>query len=134
MVRYLIDTNICIAWLKGDPMIKEKFLAHSPQQITTSTINLAELFFGVYNSEKIDHNLSNLIDFVTEIEVINLGIESLKRYGQLKSHLREKGKMIDEFDLLISGVCLAHNLILVTNNEKHFRRIKELKIENWLLK
>jgi len=68
--------HICIAWLKGEPIIQKKFLAHFPQQITTSTINLAELFFSAYNSEKIDHNLSNLIDFIAEIEIIDLGIES----------------------------------------------------------
>ena len=134
MVKYLIDTNICIAWLKGEAIIREKFLIHSPQKITTSTINLAELFFGVYNSERVDHNLANLINFASEIEIIDLGTESIQRYGQLKAGLMKKGKIIDEFDLLIAGICLAHELILVTNNEKHFNRINELKIENWLKK
>lgn len=132
MVKYLLDTNICIAWLKGEKIIRDRFLRHSPLEITISSINLAELFFGVYNSEKVEHNLANLIDFISEIEVIDLGIESLKRYGQLKTNLREKGKIIDEFDLLIASICLANDLILVTNNEKHFCRIEGLKLENWL--
>jgi tRNA(fMet)-specific endonuclease VapC len=132
MVRYLLDTNICIAWLKGESIIRDKFLVHSPQEITISTINLAELFFGAYNSEKVEHNLANLFDFVAEVEIIGLEFDSLKKYGQLKANLRKKGKIIDEFDLLIASICLAHGLVLVTNNEKHFSRIKKLKIENWL--
>jgi len=87
MVKYLIDTNICIAWLKGVTIIREKFLIHSPQKITTSTINLAELFFGVYNSERVDHNLANLINFASEIEIIDLETESIQRYGQLKADI-----------------------------------------------
>ncbi|MGA1841278.1 MAG: type II toxin-antitoxin system VapC family toxin [bacterium] len=132
MVRYLIDTNICIAWLKGESIIRDKFLVHSPQEITISTINLAELFFGAYNSEKVEHNLANLFDFVAELEIIGLEFDSLKKYGELKANLRKKGKIIDEFDLLIASICLANGLVRVTNNEKHFSRIKKLKIENWL--
>jgi len=133
MVRYLLDTNICIAWLKGESIIREKFIVKSAQEIAISTINLAELFFGVYNSEKVKHNLANLLDFASEVEIIDLSIDSLKKYGELKTNLRRKGNIIDEFDLLIASICLTHGLILVTNNEKHFNRVKELKIENWLI-
>lgn len=132
MVKYLLDTNICIAWLKGSPRIKEKLSSHSPEEISISTINVAELFFGAYNSEWIEHNLDNLRKFLSEIEIIDLDMPALEKYGELKTRLRKQGNIIDEFDLLIASICLANGLILVTNNEKHFVRMERLTVENWL--
>jgi len=133
MVRYLLDTNICIAWLKGEPQVKEKLASFSPEDIGISTINLAELFFGAYNSERVEHNLSKLRNFISEMEIINLDNNSLEKYGELKTLLRKQGNIIDEFDLLIAAICLANGLALVTNNEKHFVRIEGLTLENWLV-
>ncbi|OGV97739.1 MAG: hypothetical protein A2Z59_12835 [Nitrospinae bacterium RIFCSPLOWO2_02_39_17] len=132
MVKYLLDTNICIAWLKGNPSIKEKLSARSPEEISVSTINIAELFFGAYNSDRVKHNLDKLRNFISEVEIINLDITALEKYGELKTLLRKQGNIIDEFDLLIAGICLANGLILVTNNEKHFVCIEGLTVENWL--
>jgi tRNA(fMet)-specific endonuclease VapC len=132
VVKYLLDTNICIAWLKGDNRIRDKLLPLSPEDVGMSTINLAELFFGAYNSEKVEHNLARLTEFISEIQVITLDTDSLKEYGQLKTLLRGQGNIIDEFDLLIASICIAHAFFLVTNNQKHLARIEGSKLENWL--
>ncbi|MFQ5647365.1 MAG: PIN domain-containing protein, partial [bacterium] len=120
MVKYLLDTNICIAWFKGEKSVQQRLSALAPDDILISTINLAELYFGAYNSERVEHNLDTLQKFVSEIQIVNLDTDSLEEYGKLKTALRKQGNIIDEFDLLIASICVANNFILVTNNEKHF--------------
>ena len=132
MVKFLLDTNICIAWLKGESRIRERLATLSPESVGISVINLAELFFGAYNSERVEHNLGKLVEFSSELNVVNLDMACVKKYGELKTALRRQGNVIDEFDLLIASICLAQNFTLVTNNEKHFARIEGLKLENWL--
>lgn len=132
MVKYLLDTDICIYWLKGRKEVGEKFLARENKEISISSITVAELYFGAYNSSKITENLITAERFIQSITVLPLTNNSLRKFAELKAKLRQIGKPIADFDLLIASVALSENLILVTNNTKHYARIPELKLENWL--
>ena len=63
--------------------------------------------------------------------IYSLFKKSAKKYGELKNSLEKSGQILDDADLFIAAICLINNWILVTNNEKHFQRIKDLKCENW---
>jgi tRNA(fMet)-specific endonuclease VapC len=128
--QYLIDTNICIYYIKGLFNLDEKFLEVNPNNCFISEITLAELMFGVENSEKKEKNQKALDDFLSGVKVIPI-FHALSHYAKEKARLRKAGTPIDDFDLLIGTSAITHNLVLVTNNTAHFKRIKNIKVEDW---
>lgn len=129
-MNYLLDTDITIEYLRGNQVVVDKLMELSFENLYISSISLAELFYGVYNSKNIKKHLTGLLNFLEKVEILNLNFEVCKIFGKIKSKLRKKGKLIDNFDLLIGSICLFNNNILITNNDKHYRKIKEIKILN----
>ena len=130
-MRYIVDSDILIYFLKKHPQVTQKFEATDPDQIGTTIINYTELLFGAYNSAKVQQNLSNIKSFLETISIINFDKAASETFAQLKTNLRKSGKVIADLDLIIASICLSNDFILVTNNTKHFGRIEELKLENW---
>lgn len=131
---YLLDSNIVSYIQKGDQKLLDKAKNIGYSRIALCSIVVAELFFGANNhptnSEKLlkyYYNLSNKLICYTFDK--NCGIV----YGNIKKQLRKVGKSIDDMDLLIASICLANDLVLVTNNKKHFENIPNLQIENWTI-
>jgi len=131
---YLLDTDTMIFSLKGDDAIQKNLERHINDPIKLSVITLMELYYGAYKSKKVASNLAKIKTLEQSLEILQIGIESTEIFGMLKSQLEKKGSRLDDFDLLIASCALAHNLTLVTNNIKHFRRIKGLKLTNWINK
>jgi len=129
--KYLLDTNICIYYIKGKFDLKKKFELIDPENCFISEISLAELLFGVENSEHKEKNQKALDDFLSGIKIIPI-FHSLDLYAKEKARLRKAGTVIDDFDLLIGATAIKQNLILVTNNADHFIRIKGIELENWV--
>ena len=130
MKKYLIDTNICIFYIKGKFNLKEKFEKVEPNNCYISEITLAELKFGVQNSTHIEKNQKVLDKFLTGINIVPI-FHSLDFYAKEKTRLRKSGITIDDFDLLIGATSVTHNLIMVTNNTDHFTRINGILLEDW---
>jgi tRNA(fMet)-specific endonuclease VapC len=131
-MRYLLDTDTCIYWLKGKIPVKNKLLAVGFNQICICQITVSELYFGAYNSSQIENNLKTAETFINNISVLSFTNDSLKKFGELKALLRKTGNIVADFDLLIASVALTENLILVTNNTRHYQRIPEIKLDNWI--
>lgn len=129
-MQYLIDTNICIYYMKGLFDLATKFEQVGIENCFLSEITSAELKFGVENSQTPLKNKKVLDDFLTGLQLIPI-FEALDTYAREKARLRKKGTPIDDFDLLIGATSVAYNLILITNNSKHLARIKGIKIEDW---
>lgn len=130
MKKYLIDTNTCIYYIKGKYDLKKQFEKVNPDNCFISEITLAELMFGVENSEKKEKNKKALDDFLSGIKIIPI-FHSLDLYAKEKARLRKLGTVIDDFDLLIGATSVSHNLVMVTNNTDHFKRIKGITLEDW---
>lgn len=130
MKKYLIDTNICIYYIKGQFELKKKFETVDPDNCFISEITLAELMYGVENSEKKEKNRKTLDNFLTGVKIVPI-FHSLDVYAKEKARLRRSGTPIDEFDLLIGVTSVTHNLTMVTNNTEHFKRIKGIVLEDW---
>ena len=130
MKKYLLDTNICIYFIKGKFGLKEKFRSVNKENRFISEITLAELKFGVQNSESPKKNQDTLDIFLTGVQIIPI-FNALDLYASEKARLRKRGEPIDDFDLLIGVSSIANGMILVTNNESHFGRISNIEIENW---
>ena len=130
MKKYLIDTNTCIFFIKGNYDLKKKFEKVNIDNCFISEITLAELKFGVENSERKEKNQIALDNFVTGIKVVPI-FHSLDLYAKEKARLRKAGTPIDDFDILIGVTSVTHNLIMVTNNTREFVRIKGINLEDW---
>ena len=130
---YLLDTNICIYIIKQKPIeVFERFKQLEIGTLKISSITVAELYFGAYNSQNIKRNIETVKNFLLPFEIVEFDSKAGIEYAKIKADLRKKGQIIGELDMQIAGVALSNNLVLVTNNEKEFVRIKNLKIENWI--
>lgn len=132
VTMYLLDTDTIIYILKGNASVQKNLLFHINDSIKTSVITLMELYYGAYKSQKVTGNLAKIKTLEQSVEIITLGVAPAEVFGMLKSQLEKTGLRLDDFDLIIAACALAHNLTLVTNNEKHFQRIEGLKLANWI--
>ena len=133
MKKYLLDTNICVFLFKGKYDLNNRIKKVGFHNCCISEITLAELKYGAECSEHIVENNKMIVDFANEITILPI-YNSLSLYAKEKARLRKIGNLIDDFDLLIGVTSVANNLILVTDNEKHLKRISRVKIENWIIR
>lgn len=132
MIR-LLDTNTCIYFLnQASEGIIERFKALSPSQIRLPSITVAELFYGAEKSQAKSKNRARVQRFVSTFQIVPFGEKACSTYGKIRCALEKTGHPIGPMDLLVASISLAHNFVLVTNNIKEFRRVKQLKLENWL--
>ncbi|MEZ4905528.1 MAG: type II toxin-antitoxin system VapC family toxin [Spirosomataceae bacterium] len=130
-MQYLLDTNICIFFLRGqlnfDEIIREKGV----ENCFISELTIFELKYGAENSDNPKKSHEAVDKFVNGLTIIPI-LGSVKEYAETKVYLKKNGTpMHDEFDLIIGVTALANELALVTDNLKDFKHIKNLKIENW---
>ncbi len=129
---YLLDTNICIYIIKRRPdKVLQKFEVLSLGSVAVSSITLAELHYGIMKSSDPEKNQGALDKFLTPLEIIDFDYFATLEYGKIRAELEKNGTPIGPLDTLIAAHAKSLNLTLVTNNEKEFQRIPELKIENW---
>lgn len=130
-MNYLIDTDIIIYSLNGDRQVTKNFKirTHSPKSI--SVITYGELVYGAKKSQFIEKNLARVYRIAELFPIIDVSPAIIETFGELKASLEKQGTPIADMDLLIASTALTHNMILVTNNEKHFRRVPGLERENW---
>jgi tRNA(fMet)-specific endonuclease VapC len=131
MEKFLLDTNVCVFFLKGKYGLNEQFKKVGLKNCCISEVTLAELKYGAECSDRTDENMRMVDDFANVITIVPI-FNSLSIYAKEKARLRKTGKLIDDFDILIGTTAVANNLILVTENEKHLSRISKVKIENWI--
>ncbi|MBX2898564.1 MAG: type II toxin-antitoxin system VapC family toxin [Cyclobacteriaceae bacterium] len=131
MSKFLLDTNICIYFLKGQHNLDKKIEAVAVENCFISEITLAELKFGAENSEHKEKNRSIVNEFVNRFTIIPI-FNSIDVYAREKARLRREGTPLDDFDLLIGATAISNNLILVTRNVSDFERLGEIQIENWV--
>lgn len=132
-MQFMLDTNICIYIIKRQPShVLDHFKKIEISQISISSISLSELLYGVSKSSKPEQNLMALTQFVAPLEILPYGDEAAQYYGEIRAHLEKQGTLIGSLDMLIAAHALSIDCTLITNNEKEFNRVPNLKIENWL--
>ena len=132
-IRYLLDTNICIYIAKHNPAaVRERFEQLSADALAMSVITLGELQHGAEKSQARSKALAALRQLQKVIQVVPLTDAAGQHYGQIRSALERKGRPIGNNDLWIAAHARAEGWVLVTNNEREFRRIDKLAIENWV--
>jgi tRNA(fMet)-specific endonuclease VapC len=131
-MQYLLDTNICIYYLKGLYSLDNKIKTVRVENCFVSEITLGELKFGVENSKNPERNRKALDSFLTGIQILPI-FEAIDTYAKEKARLRKLGNVVDDFDLLIGCTAVSFGLIMVTNNTNHFQRINNIELDNWVI-
>ena len=130
--RYLLDTNIVIAALKGHPALRERLERVPLDSLLLSAIVLGELEFGAENSAYAERNRQRLAELVSRLPLIGVDAAAAVQYGRLRADLERQGTPICANDLWIAAQAASVEATLVTDNEREFRRVAGLRVENWL--
>lgn len=132
MLKYMLDTNICIYVIKRRPIeVLETFNKYAGT-LCISSITYAELCHGVEKSSLPEHNRRQVEDFVSRLEIVPYGDKAAAHYGDIRATLERQGKTIGVNDLHIAAHARSEGLVVVTNNLKEFTRVDGLRLENWL--
>lgn len=131
--QYLLDTNICIFWLRGKNDIDKKIDVVGFDNCAISEITLAELKVGAILGRKLGHKSSHGVDeLLSKVKVIPI-TGSIDLFAEEKVRLRTAGTPLDDnFDLFIGCTAVTNKMVMVTENIKDFKNIKNIKIENWI--
>ncbi len=130
-MKYLLDTNICIHFLRGKFGMLEKFQELGMENFAISEVTFAELVFGAEKSTNPKKNLELIEVFTDQVLILPI-FSAIYLYGKEKARLRSIGLMISDFDLLIGCTAVDKDLIMVTENQKEFERISGIQLENWV--
>ncbi|MFY0606487.1 MAG: type II toxin-antitoxin system VapC family toxin [Cyclobacteriaceae bacterium] len=132
MNRWLIDTDILSYFLKGDKKTSENFELYLREypKLTISEITYFEILSGL-TYKKATKQIEGFENFISTCEILKLSTISIRISASIFAELREKGVTIGTADLLIAGIARVNNLVLVTNNQKHYQPISELSTANW---
>ncbi len=132
MIRFVLDTDTCIFWLKGHRAVERRMLEVGAEHIALSVITVCELAYGAWKSARRDDNCRVLQRLQTTLRTLHTTDPVSQLFGRWKAQLEMKGSGLDDAVLLIAAITHAHDAILVTNNEAHFARLPELVSENWI--
>lgn len=128
-----LDTNICIYFLKGRyPAVRSELLALGPDDVKIPAMVKAELLYGAAKSRQVAANREKVLQFLQPFEIIPFDNNAAEAYAGIRSDAETAGTPIGPNDLVIAAIVLSHQGVLVTNNEKEFRRIPGLDVENWV--
>jgi tRNA(fMet)-specific endonuclease VapC len=132
-MRFILDTNICIYIIKRRPQsVLRRFSTISVGDIGISIITFAELEYGAAKSAQPKRNRDALEEFLSPLEVLDFDKQAAEAYGRIRSALEKKGQIIGAMDLLIAAHAISLGTGLVTNNEREFKRVPGLRVQNWL--
>ena len=131
-VKYLLDTNICIYVIRQKPpLVLQRFLQQSPDEVAISSVTLAELRYGADKSASPTRNHAALHSFLTPISVADFNSPAADQYGKVRAYLELRGTPIGPLDTMIAGHALSLNVTLVTANTSEFSRVPGLVCEDW---
>lgn len=130
-MKYLLDTNICIYLINERPKgVRERFRRLSASDVGVSSVTVAELASGVAKSGS-TRNRAALQTFLVSLEIAPFDLSAALVYGDLRADLERRGQPIGPLDLQIAAHAMSLDTILVTNNEREFRKVTGLSVENW---
>lgn len=133
MIRYLLDTSICIELIRGrSPGVLARLRRRKIGTVGISAVTLAELRYGVARSRDPARNTIALAHFCAPLEIRPFDHEAASSYGVIRAALERAGAPIGPLDTLIAAHAVALGVAVVTDNEREFRRVPGLRVENWL--
>jgi tRNA(fMet)-specific endonuclease VapC len=132
-IVYLLDTNICIYIVNKNPVeIIKRLEKYQPSKIKISSITVAEMKYGTSKSKYRKKNREALRGFLSPFGIINFDSMDAEIYGIIRAELERNGTIIGPYDMQLAAQALRADYVFVTNNVREFKKVKKLRIENWL--
>ena len=131
-MNFLIDTNICSAYLKGNPAVWNKFMQYSGG-LAISVVTAGELWTWVSRGKASERSRRSVTNFIASVDVIEIDLTIALRFGELRGTMLDQGTPLPDMDALIAATALAEDLTLVTQNVADFQPVPDLRIEDWLV-
>jgi tRNA(fMet)-specific endonuclease VapC len=128
-MKYLLDTNVLISMFKNQHGIRERIKKVGFEACAISELTIAELYVGMFKGK--NRRQKKEVDFVKNNFTIIPDSRAIETYAKIRAELESKGQKIDTIDCLIGSTAIVYDLIVVTNNTKHFERIPDIKLEDW---
>jgi tRNA(fMet)-specific endonuclease VapC len=127
-MRYILDTDWIINLLAGKKDAEERIQQFDPEEIVVSLVAVAEIYEGAYNFANPEAHIKTFRSFLSNFQLLNLNLPIIEKFAEVRAHLRRKGQMISDFDILLGATALHYDLIVLTYNKKHFQRIPDIRI------
>ncbi len=132
MLRYLLDTNLCIRVLRDRPAsLRDRFNANAGA-LSISTVVLYELLYGAEKSARPEHNRQEVERFAARLEVLSFDAEAAAHTADIRATLERQGQTIGPYDLQIAGHARSRGLMVITGNRSEFDRVEGLRCDDWL--
>ena len=132
MLKYLLDTNICIYTIKNRPQsVRAAFNRHA-NQLAISTVTLTELLYGAEKSARAESNLASIEGFAARLTVLDFDASAAAHTGEIKAELARAGTPIGPYDVMIAGHARSCGLTVVTNNCGEFDRVAGIRVVDWV--
>lgn len=133
MSGYMLDTDICVELLRGRAAgVFERLRGHGVDEVGISSITLAELQYGAARSSRPGYHAERVAEFCAPLAILDFDGRAAEVYGRVRAELEREGKGIGPLDTLIASHAVSLDMTLVSNNEREFRRVRGLKVENWM--
>ncbi|XWK89306.1 MAG: type II toxin-antitoxin system VapC family toxin [Phormidium sp.] len=126
--RFLVDTNIVVAFLEGETSVQTRFT--EAEAIFVPSIVIGELYYGAYKSARVTANITRVDEFIPRYTILACDAVTALLYGQIKNLLRQKGRPIPENDIWIAAIAIQYQLTLVSR-DSDFQYVDQLMVENW---
>lgn len=130
-MTYLLDTNVCIAAMRGNRQVVHELSTRSPEDCAVSMVSVFELFAGVFRCQNPEREGLKVSTFLEPFHLLPFDWDSAMKAAEIRHHLEKIGMKIGPYDLQLSGQALSLDLILVTHNTREFVRVDGLRIEDW---
>jgi len=132
MLRYMLDTNLCIRVIRDRPQnIRTRFNAEA-DGLCTSTVVLYELFYGAAKSARPIEGRAEVERFASRLDVLPFDDDAAAHAGEIRAMLERQGRTIGSYDLMIAGHARSRGLVVVTGNLGEFERVEGLRCEDWM--
>ncbi len=131
-MSFLIDTDICSAYLKGDRLVWNRFMQCSGG-LHVSTITGGELFTWAFRANASPARLQGLLDMLRDMVLLEVTLDVARKFGEVRAGLLDRGQATPEMDLLIGSTALVHGLTMVTHNVADYANIPGLTVVDWLV-
>ena len=131
-MKFLLDTNVCIAVMRGQDSVVSKLEAHAPGDCAVSSVTAYELFTGIEKCQEPERERAKVTRLLSALQVLPFDEVAARRAASVRAALEAVGQACGSYDLLLAGHALALGLTLITNNVREFSRVSGLAIENWV--
>lgn len=131
-MNFLIDTNICSAFVRGDNSVWTRFIQHSGG-MAISVVTVGELWTWSQRTKTRPAARNAVRDLIGLLDVLDVDVPVALRFGELRARLLDQGTPMPDMDALIAATALAHDLTLVTHNTADFLPVADLRLEDWLM-